>query len=196
MRRPLVLALILFPALLHAQQGAQTVSPGMSKAQVVSALGAPVTERTASEYTYVFYKNSCGKQCGMNDLVVLRSDSVVDAIFRSPQRHYTGTSSSPAQIPPKVAAHAKPAHGGKPMAVPARTDKAAGEPVKKPAAPATKAAEPVRTAPAATNRAAAPKPPLKPTAANDTRPSIPAKEPAVQPAPVAKTTPKPAPKSP
>lgn len=167
MRRPLVLALILFPALLRAQQGAQTVSPGMSKAQVVSALGAPVTERTASEYTYVFYKNSCGKQCGMNDLVVLRSDSVVDAIFRSPQRHYTGTSSSPAQIPPKVAAHAKPASAGKPMAVPA-----------------------------ATRKAPAPKPPLKPTAANDTRPSIPAKEPAVLPAPAAKTTPKPAPKRP
>ena len=112
MRRPLVLALHLFPALLVAHraaaQAAHTVSPGMSKAQVLSALGAPVTVRSVSDYTYIFYKNACGKQCGMNDLIVLHADSVVDAIFRSPDRHYTGISSSPAQIPAKVARRMKP----------------------------------------------------------------------------------------
>ena len=40
----------------------------------------------------------------MNDLVILKNDSVVDAIFRSPARHYTGTSSSPAPVSAKDAA--------------------------------------------------------------------------------------------
>jgi hypothetical protein len=76
----------------------------MSRAKVVAALGAPTTERTVSEFRYLFYQNSCGKACGMNDLVILRNDAVVDAIFRSPSRHYTGTSSSPAPISAKDAA--------------------------------------------------------------------------------------------
>ena len=42
----------------------------------------------------------------MNDLVMLRSDSVVDAIFRSPSRHYTGTSSSPEARSSRNARHA------------------------------------------------------------------------------------------
>ena len=166
MRHTLVLALIMYPAALPAQQPASqaphTVSPGMSKTQVLAALGPAVTVRTASDYTYIFYKNSCGKQCGMNDLVVLRSDSVVDAIFRSPDRHYTGTSSSPAPIPPRVAAHKKPAAAGEPLAVPVKKE------------------------------TVAPRPPMRPAPANDTKPSIPVKEPAVRPAP----QPKPAPKSP
>ena len=40
----------------------------------------------------------------MTDLVVLRRDSVVDAIFRSNTRHYTGTSSSPMAISEQDAA--------------------------------------------------------------------------------------------
>lgn len=161
MRRPLVLALLLLAPVLSAQQPAHTVSPGMTKAQVLAALGTPVTLRTASEFTYIFYKNACGKQCGMNDLVILHGDSVVDAIFRSPDRHYTGTSSSPAPIPPHVAAKKKSADAGEPM-----------------------------TMPAAKKTTPAPKPGMKPAAPNDTKPSIPLNEPKVRPATPTKPAPK------
>ena len=103
MRHSLAFALVLFAAPLTAQKTTSTVAPGMTKTQVVATLGKPATERTVSEYTYLFYLNSCGKRCGMNDLVVLHGDSVVDAIFRSPNRHYSGTSSSPAPISPEEA---------------------------------------------------------------------------------------------
>ena len=96
MRHLIAFALAATPILASAQEG--TISPGMSRAKVVAALGQPVTARDASEYTYLFYRNDCGRACGMNDLVVLRRDSVVDAIFRSSSRHYTGTSSSPDAI--------------------------------------------------------------------------------------------------
>jgi hypothetical protein len=107
MRHPIVFAVLLVPALLQAQQGTHTISPGMTKTQVVAALGEPATLRAVGEDSYLFYKNSCGKACGMNDLVILHADTVVDAIFRSPDRHYTGKSSSPNAIPPKVAAQKK-----------------------------------------------------------------------------------------
>jgi hypothetical protein len=104
MRRPAALLLaIIVPAVLGAQSHASSVSPGMSRARVVAALGAPSTERTVGEFKYLFYANACGKHCGMNDLVILRRDSVVDAIFRSNARHYTGTSSSPMAISEKDA---------------------------------------------------------------------------------------------
>ena len=92
-------------------QSAGTVSPGMTRARVVAALGTPHTERVVGEYRYLFYRNACGKECGMNDLVVLRNDSVVDAIFRSRARRYTGTSSSPAPISAKDAAERAPSSG-------------------------------------------------------------------------------------
>ena len=172
MRRSLVFALTLLSAPLAAQQAAHTVAPGMTKAQVVTALGQPATARTVSDYTYMFYTNSCGTRCGMNDLVVLHGDSVVDAIFRSPTRHYSGTSSSPTQVPPAMAARKKPDSAGAPMKVPAKAP---------PKAAAKSAVTP------------APKPSqMKPGPPNDTRPSIPVKPPAVKPA----TTTKPATKSP
>ena len=102
---------LLLPAAALSAQGARTISPGMSRAKVVAALGAPTTERTVSEFRYLFYQNSCGKACGMNDLVILRNDAVVDAIFRSPLRHYTGTSSSPAPVSAKDAADRAPSSG-------------------------------------------------------------------------------------
>ena len=102
---------LLLPAVALSAQGVRTISPGMSRAKVVAALGAPTTERTVAEFRYLFYQNSCGKACGMNDLVVLRNDAVVDAIFRSPSRHYTGTSSSPAPVSAKDAADRAPAAG-------------------------------------------------------------------------------------
>jgi hypothetical protein len=105
MRRLILPALIVVaPSLLAAQGTRGTIAPGMSRARVVASLGSPARERTAGEFAYLFYVNECGRRCGMNDLVILRHDSVVDAIFRSPSRHYTGSSSSPAPIPAKVAA--------------------------------------------------------------------------------------------
>ena len=108
MRRLIVLGLLLYGIPMVAQN-AHTVSPGMNKSQVIAALGQPATSRAVGEDTYLFYVNACGKKCGMNDLVVLHADSVTDAIFRSPDRHYTGKSSSPEAIPPRVAAREKPA---------------------------------------------------------------------------------------
>ena len=94
MRRLFVFALILYGWPMRAQTAAHTISPGMTKAQVIAVLGEPATARTVGEDSYLFYSNACGKRCGMNDLVVLHADSVADAIFRSPDRHYTGKSSS------------------------------------------------------------------------------------------------------
>jgi hypothetical protein len=115
MRHSLAFALVLFAAPLAAQSAVKTIAPGMTKTQVVNTLGQPATARTVSDYTYLFYINSCGKRCGMNDLVVLHGDSVVDAIFRSPNRHYSGTSSSPAPISPEAARKQSPSAPSKPV---------------------------------------------------------------------------------
>jgi hypothetical protein len=116
MRRLLALALLVLTAPLGAQGTAKVVSPGMSRAKVVAVLGEPAAVRTVAEFTYLFYRNSCGKRCGMHDLVVLRGDSVVDAIFRESSRRYSGTSSSPAPISPQDAARAAPSTRMKPPA--------------------------------------------------------------------------------
>jgi len=153
MRQLIAITLLCLPAALTAQGSDHTISPGMTRAQVVAALGAPATLRTASEFTYMFYPNTCGRECGMNDLVILRNDSVTDAIFRSPNRHYTGTSSSPEQATPEAAPRrARPA--AKPLAVP-KSDSA-------------KAKSAADAKPATTTKM---KPPAKP---NDASPSIPA----------------------
>ena len=110
MRMLILLALAANAAVLSAQ-GPATISPGMSRAKVVSALGPPSTERTVAEFRYLFYRNDCGARCGMNDLVILRNDGVVDAIFRSPARRYTGTSSSPAPVSARDAAERAPSAG-------------------------------------------------------------------------------------
>ena len=59
-----------------------------------AALGADARRLTRTCST----RNGCEKKCGMNDLVVLDSGKVVDAVFRSSDRKYTGTSSSPHMI--------------------------------------------------------------------------------------------------
>lgn len=79
----------------QAQTAAGTIDPGMTQAQVIERLGKPATVRKYQGSTYLMYSNSCGKTCGMQDIVILDHDVVVDAVFRSPNRHYTGTSSSP-----------------------------------------------------------------------------------------------------
>ena len=104
MRHLFAIALLCSPAACLSQQKEKTVSPGMSEAQVVDALGKPATVRKNGDRTFLFYANTCGKNCGTSDLVILTRDSVTDAIFRSPDRHYTGTSSSPAAISAKDAA--------------------------------------------------------------------------------------------
>ena len=162
MRRCFTLALLFLPAALHAQQADHSISPGMTRAQVVAVLGAPTTQRTASEFTYMFYPNSCGRACGMNDLVILKHDSVTDAIFRSPNRHYAGTSSSPEQTAPAVAPRAA-RRAPKPMTM--RKNDAAAP------APAT----PTQM-----------KPPAKPT---DVTPSIPVKPKPLEATPARTTAP-------
>jgi hypothetical protein len=151
MRRLIVLVLVLFTAVapLRAQSAAKVVSPGMSRAQVVAALGEPATVRSVAEFTYLFYHNACAKTCGMNDLVVLRADSVVDAIFRSPGRKYTGTSSSPAPISAQQAA--RPANAPKPplrMKPPAEANDARPSiPLNKPTLPPASSTPPATKAP-------------------------------------------------
>jgi hypothetical protein len=139
MRLLISFALIACASVLPAQ-GTSTISPGMTRAKVVAALGAPTTERTVGEFRYLFYANACGKRCGMNDLVVLRNDSVVDAIFRSSARRYTGTSSSPAPVSAKDAADRAPSSG--------TTSKAAGGTIRmKPPAEANDARPSIPTNP-------------------------------------------------
>jgi hypothetical protein len=111
-----------------------TIDPGMTRAQVVAKLGEPLSAHSYDGHTYLLYKNGCEKKCGMNDLVVLDSGKVVDAVFRSSARHYSGTSSSPKMI---LAADAKRGAGA-PMKVPDAPAAKPDAPAKKPDAPAKK----------------------------------------------------------
>lgn len=85
-------------------QAPKSIDPGMSEAKVVERLGQPDVSRTSGDLKYLFYHNNCIKQCGMDDVVILQKDSVIDAMFRSPDRSYSGKSSSPKSIPAEVAA--------------------------------------------------------------------------------------------
>jgi hypothetical protein len=107
-RATLTLALLAALAAPFAVQAQQSIDPGMTQAQVVDRLGEPAAARTSGSFTYLFYKNGCAKQCGMDDIVLLENDAVVDAIFRAPERSYTGKSSSPRAIPADVAARTRP----------------------------------------------------------------------------------------
>ncbi|HEY2375407.1 MAG TPA: hypothetical protein VGH98_05480 [Gemmatimonadaceae bacterium] len=84
-------------------QAPKSIDPGMSEAKVVERLGQPDVSRTSGDLKYLFYHNDCIKQCGMDDVVILQKDSVVDAMFRAADRSYTGKSSSPRSIPAEVA---------------------------------------------------------------------------------------------
>jgi len=156
-------------------QGPAIIDPGMSRAQVVAKLGEPISTRSYEGHTYLLYKNGCERSCGMSDLVVLDSDKVVDAIFRSRARKYSGTSSSPRMIaaadarrgPEAVPPPMKLAKPAKPDVMPEKSAKPA------PAAAPQKAAMPevIRPAPAKkpddakkpdTSKKVAPPPPKKP----------------------------------
>ena len=104
---------------------AQSIDPGMTKAQVIERLGAPAAERSSGAFTYLFYQNGRERTVGMSDLVTLQNNAVVDAIFRSSERQYTGRSSSPDGVMP-----ANSAPSGERLAMPGSPPQAA------PAAPA------------------------------------------------------------
>ena len=108
LRPSLVLALLCAIAAPSAAQAPKSIDPGMSEAKVVERLGEPDATRSAGDFKYLFYRNGCIRQCGMDDVVILQKDSVVDAMFRSADRSYTGKSSSPRAIPADVAARTRP----------------------------------------------------------------------------------------
>ena len=117
MRRVIVLSTALLIAI--AADGvrgaaAQSIDPGMTKSQVIERLGAPAAERSTGAYTYLFYQNGREYTVGMSDLVILQNGAVVDAIFRSAAREYTGSSSSPDGVMP-----ANSAPSGERLVVPA-----------------------------------------------------------------------------
>jgi hypothetical protein len=72
-----------------------TVSPGMTRDEVVAAWGEPVVERTAGNLTFMYFRNGCEATCGTHDVVFLEDGQVVDAIVRFAGHTYTGVSSSP-----------------------------------------------------------------------------------------------------
>jgi hypothetical protein len=185
MRRQLVLAaLVALAAPLAPRAGAQTkdniIDPGMSKTQVIEHLGQPSSVKTADTALYMFYPNGCLKTCGMNDVVILVHDKVVDAIFRDPNRKYTGESSSPTQITAAEAIKTgKEKHTGsmtvKPPAPPPNAGKAEVMPAPKPVpAPPPPSAAPMGAPSPAPLGDSAPPPvkkdtsTIKPRAAGDT----------------------------
>ena len=101
----MMFASLVFAAGLAQAQVPATIDPGMTQEQVVAKLGKPLSSRSYDGYTYLFYRNGCEKTCGMNDIVVLDSGKVVDAVFRARNRRYSGTSSSPRMISAAEARH-------------------------------------------------------------------------------------------
>jgi outer membrane protein assembly factor BamE (lipoprotein component of BamABCDE complex) len=159
MRMKTLLVVLLLVAAAGSASAQSSIDPGMTKDQVVAKLGKPASEHTTGTSTYLYYANGQEKKVGMSDMVVFEDGKVVDAVFRSPSRKYSGKSSSPAPIPTDVAI-AK-GNGGKmpekhaePMKMPAATKKAATPPAKAPetkkgAPPAAKTPETKKTAPPA-----------------------------------------------
>jgi hypothetical protein len=107
-RAGLAFALLCAIAAPSAAQAPKSIDPGMSEAKVVERLGEPDASRIAGDFKYLFYRNGCIKQCGMDDVVILQKDSVIDAMFRSAERGYSGKSSSPRAISAEVAARTRP----------------------------------------------------------------------------------------
>ncbi len=72
-----------------------TIDPGMTRDQVISIWGEPVTERVNGNFGYMFYRNGCEIACGMYDTVLLEGNQVIDAVVRGAGHRYSGISSSP-----------------------------------------------------------------------------------------------------
>lgn len=177
----LTLAGLAVPMALHAQKvaakSAASIDPGMNRAQVVAALGEPYSTRNKGSFTYLMYRNGCEKSCGMSDLVVLDSDKVVDAVFRSGERHYSGTSSSPHMVSADEAEKiggdsTKGTHTAKARMASTKANDAATP--SKPANPPKLKIAPSPTAPAV-KQTAAPVKPVKDTMAKAAKPSAAAK---------------------
>ena len=182
-RAALTFALLGALAAPAAAQAPRSIDPGMSQTQVVERLGEPNALRTAGNFTYLFYKNGCVRECGMDDLVLLENDAVVDAIFRSPERAYTGKSSSPRAIPAEVAVRGRPARDN---TAPGPEVTQQGAPREAAAPAATEVPKPTsdtaKPAPEAAKPAAAPKPtedrPEPDSAKSAAQPAQPAASPA------------------
>lgn len=114
--RTLTVAAVLVVALAGSAAAQATIDPGMTKQQVIAKLGKPASEHSKGSTTYLYYRNGQEKKMGMSDMVALDNDKVVDAVFRSSRRKYSGKSSSPAPVP-AAAAIAK-GKGDKPLVVP------------------------------------------------------------------------------
>jgi outer membrane protein assembly factor BamE (lipoprotein component of BamABCDE complex) len=134
---------LLMVAVAGSASAQASIDPGMTRDQVVAKLGKPASEHSSGSATFLYYKNGQEKKMGMSDMIALDSGKVVDAVFRSSARKYTGKSSSPAPVSAE-AAIAK-GNGGKapPMKMPAakkapETKKAAPPMARKPE-PLTKA---------------------------------------------------------
>jgi outer membrane protein assembly factor BamE (lipoprotein component of BamABCDE complex) len=141
MRRISIVALLIIAAAGSAS-AQSSIDPGMSHDQVVSKLGKPSSEHSSGNKTYLYYPNGQEKKMGMSDMVALEDGKVVDAVFRSPSRKYTGKSSSPAPVSEEAAivkGGGKPT--SKPMKMPAPPAKApakAAPPTKRLSEPAKK----------------------------------------------------------
>lgn len=89
-----------------------TVTPGMTREQVISLWGVPVAERTQEQWIYLYFRNGCEVTCGMFDLVLLQGGQVVDAVVRGPGHTYAGESSSPSgKVPEATPPAGTPASG-------------------------------------------------------------------------------------
>lgn len=122
-----------------------SIDPGMTRDQVVAKLGKPASEHSSGTKTYLYYANGQEKTVGMSDMVAIEDGKVVDAVFRSSSRKYTGTSSSPKPI----SAEAAIVKGGgkplaKPMKLPPAPPKAAAKAPAKVATPPAKAVPPAK----------------------------------------------------
>lgn len=132
--RNLTLAAVLFVAVAGSAGAQASIDPGMTKEQVIAKLGKPASEHSKGSTTYLYYKNGQEKKMGMSDMVALENGKVVDAVFRSSQRKYTGKSSSPAPVSATTAI-AKGKSGGKPLDIkkaPDTSKKSAPATTKKP----------------------------------------------------------------
>ncbi len=78
-----------------------TVTPGMTREQVIATWGVPVTERNRDNWGYLYFRNGCEATCGTFDVVFLENGQVVDAVVRGPGHTYAGNSSSPAGRTPE-----------------------------------------------------------------------------------------------
>jgi hypothetical protein len=111
MRNASWIALLVVAVAGSAGAQAASIDPGMTREQVVARLGKPISEHSSGASTYLYYSNGDEKKYGMHDMVAIENGKVVDAVFRSSARKYSGRSSSPAAVPAEVAI-AK-GHGGR-----------------------------------------------------------------------------------